>query len=83
MAKKQLLKLDRSVAKSITTYLRERVLPLEDPKTFGTPLTKHVKKNWCYRVGDCSVIYDLDGELLTIMVVRVGKRKGVYKKNTS
>ena len=39
-AKKQLSKLDKSIAKSITTYLREKVMLLEDPKALGKPLTK-------------------------------------------
>ncbi len=82
-AKKQLSKLDRSVAKSITTYLRERVLPLENPKSLGKSLTKNFNKYWRYRVGDCRIVCDIDGEVLTIMVVRVGKRKEVYKKDIS
>ena len=82
-AKKQLAKFDNSVAKLITTYLRERVMPLDDPKTLGKPLTKNFNKYWRYRVGDCRVICDLEDESLTIMVVRVGKRKNVYRKNIS
>jgi len=83
LQKKQLSKLDKPVAKLITTYLRERVMPLDDPKILGKPLTKNFNKYWRYRVGDCRIICDLEGETLTIMVVRVGKRKNVYRKDIS
>jgi mRNA interferase RelE/StbE len=79
-AKKQLAKLDKSVAKSITTYLREKVMPLNDAKTLGKPLTKNFSQYWRYRVGDCRVICSIENEELIIMVVRVGKRKNIYKK---
>ncbi|TXK96183.1 hypothetical protein BMR11_12300, partial [Methylococcaceae bacterium CS5] len=55
----------------------------KEPKTLGKPLTKNFNKYWRYRVGECRVICNLEGELLTIMVVRVGKRKSMYRKNIS
>lgn len=82
-AKKQLSKLDKPVAKLITTYLRERVMPLADPKALGKPLTKNFSKYWRYRVENCRIICDLEGEKLTIMVVRVGNGKSVYRKDIS
>jgi len=80
-AKKQLAKLDKSVAKSITTYLREKVMLLEDPKALGKPLAKNFSQYWRYRVGDCRIICSIDDGELTIMIVRVGKRKDIYNKN--
>jgi len=79
-AKKQLAKLDKAVAKSITAYLRDRVMPLDNPKALGKPLTKNFSPYWRYRVGDCRVICNIESEVLTIMVVRIGRRKSVYKK---
>jgi mRNA interferase RelE/StbE len=37
-AEKQLAKLDRSVAKRILAFLRERLAPLDDPRSIGEAL---------------------------------------------
>ena len=79
-AKKDLAKLDKTVAKRITSFLRERVLSLEDPRTIGEALKgPRLGEFWKYRVGDYRIICRIeDGELL-VLVVRIGNRREVYR----
>lgn len=52
-AVKHLSKLDKSEARRITAFLRERVGTLDDPRTMGKPLTgPQLGEFWRYRVGD-------------------------------
>lgn len=79
-AKKALAKLDKPVAKRITTFLRERVATLDDPRSIGEALKGSVLGEfWKYRVGDYRLICSIEDEELRILLVRVGNRKEVYK----
>jgi len=64
---------------SIIQFLRERVQTAEDPRQLGKPLHGD-KGGLCrYRVGDYRLICDIQDERITILVVRVGHRKDVYR----
>jgi len=78
-ASKDLQKLDRQVARRITTFLRERVAPIADPRSIGQALTgERFGEFWKYRVGDYRVIARIEDQRLVILVVRVGHRSHVY-----
>lgn len=80
-AAKQLRKLDPQVAQRILTFLRDRVAPLEDPRTIGEALRgKELGNFWKYRVGDWRIIADLDDGVMLITVIRIGNRREVYRK---
>lgn len=79
-AKKDLTKLDRPVAKRITTFLRERVSGLNDPRSVGEALKgSRLGEFWKYRVGDYRIICHLEDSQLRVLVVRVGNRREVYR----
>lgn len=79
-AKKDLAALDRTVAKRITAFLRERVAGLDDPRSIGDALKgSTLGAFWKYRVGDYRIIASIEDGALRILVVRVGNRKGVYR----
>lgn len=80
-AKKDLARLDKATAKRITTFLRERVLILDDPRSIGEAL-KGAKLGvfWKYRVGDYRIIASIEDDALRILVVRIGNRKEVYRR---
>lgn len=79
-AKKQLAKLDRSEAKRITTFVRERLATLEDPRSTGKALTgPTLGAYWRYRVGDYRIICDIQDGVLVILVIDIGHRKEVYR----
>jgi len=78
-AEKYLSKLDTQVAKRVTRYLRERVLPLPDPRMIGEPLVGNFQGYWRYRVGDYRIVCELQDKELLILVIEVGHRKDVYQ----
>lgn len=80
-AKKELAGLDRAQAKRITTFLRERVAKLEDPRSIGEALKgSKLGDFWKYRVGYYRIIACIEDTALLILVVRIGNRKDVYLK---
>jgi mRNA interferase RelE/StbE len=79
-AKKELASLDKTVAKRITTFLRERVAPLDNPRNLGEALKgSKLGDFWKYRVGDYRVIASIEDGALRILVVRIGNRREVYR----
>ncbi len=79
-ARKQLLKLDRQVARRILDFMDERIAGQEDPRSAGKVLTgPMLGVFWCYRVGDCRIICDIQDGALRILVIEIGNRKGVYR----
>jgi mRNA interferase RelE/StbE len=79
-AVKELAKLDKPVARRVTTFLRERVAPLEDPRSIGEALKgSKLGEFWKYRVGDYRIIASIEDGALRILVVRVGNRRNVYR----
>ncbi len=79
-ASKQLSKLDKSEAKRITSFLRQRLATLSDPRTTGKALTgPHLGAYWRYRVGDYRIICDIQDGVLCILVIEIGNRREVYR----
>jgi mRNA interferase RelE/StbE len=80
-AAKDLRKLDPQIAKRILTFLRDRIAPLEDPRSIGEALRgKELGDFWKYRVGDWRVIANIEDGLVLITVVRIGNRRDVYRR---
>lgn len=78
-ARKQLKKIDKTEAKRILTYLRERVAAEEDPRRYGKALSGDLGELWRYRVGNYRVIASIEDQNVQILVVRVGHRSKVYR----
>ena len=79
-AKKDLSRLDKSTAKRITGFLRERVATLEDPRSIGEALKgPRLGAYWKYRVGDHRIVCDIQDEAISILVIRIGHRREVYR----
>ena len=79
-AKKDLTKLDKQIAKRITTFLGERVALLDDPRSIGEALKgSKLGDLWKYRVGDYRIIASIEDNALCILVVRIGNRREVYR----
>lgn len=77
---KQLAKLDRGEAKRITSFLRQRLAVLDDPRTTGKALTgPHLGAYWRYRVGDYRIICDIQDDALCVLVIEIGNRREVYR----
>lgn len=78
-AEKQIQELNRDAQEAIVRFLRERVLAAENPRQLGKPLHGDEGGLWRYRVGDYRLICDIQFERITVLVLRVGHRKDVYR----
>ncbi len=78
-AAKELKKLGRSEAARIIQTLEDRIAPLDDPRTLGKPLIGEHTGYWRWRIGDYRVVARIEDERVTILVVRVGHRREVYR----
>ena len=79
-AAKQLAKLDRTDARRITAFMRQRLAEVADPRTNGKALTgPQLGKYWRYRVGDYRIICDIQDNRVCILVIEVGNRRDVYR----
>ncbi len=78
-AEKQIKKLGRVGQESLVRFLRDRLKPADNPRRWGKPLHGEEKGLWRYRVGDYRLICDIQEEKITILVLRVGHRKEVYR----
>lgn len=80
-AEKDLAKLDKPIARRVLKVLRERVAVLDDPRSIGEALTgSRFGELWKYRVGDYRIIASIEDDIITILVLRVGHRREVYRK---
>lgn len=79
-ASKDLAILDKPAARRITSFLRERIAPLDDPRALGQALRgARLGELWKYRVGDYRIIVGLEDEQLCVLVVKIGHRREVYR----
>ncbi len=75
-----LKKLDRQIQREILDYMKKRIGPAEDPRTFGK-LLRHSKFGlWRYRVRDYRIICELRDAELRVLVVAAGHRSAVYER---
>ena len=79
-AAKQLRKLDPQVTKRVLTFLRDRIAPLDDPRSIGEARGKELGDFWKNRVGDWRIIADIEDGVVLITVVRIGNRREVYRR---
>lgn len=76
----ELAGLDRAVQKRILKVLRERIAPLDDPRSIGEALRgSQLGGLWKYRVGDYRLICDIRDGVIVILVLRVGHRREIYR----
>lgn len=79
-ARKQLRKLDRSIARKMVDFMDERVAVKADPRSTGVALTGPLLGvYWRYRVGDYRIICDIQDGTLSVLVIEIGHRKDIYR----
>jgi mRNA interferase RelE/StbE len=78
-AEKQITKLDRAGQSSIQRFLRERLVPVTNPRQWGKAVQGDKRGLWRYRVGDYQLICDIQDEKITILLLEVGHRKSVCR----
>lgn len=79
-ARKALGKLDPQAARAILKFLAEQVARGGDPRRTGKALVGSELGNfWRWRVGDYRVVADIQDRTVTVLVVRIGHRREVYR----
>ena len=79
-AAKELKKLGKTEASRIIATLETRIAQLDDPHSLGSPLTGELGGLWRWRIGDYRVLARIEEERITILVVRIGHRREVYRR---
>lgn len=75
-----LKKLDRPIQLRLLGFLRQRLAPLDNPRSIGEALSgARLGSYWKYRVGDWRIICDIDDARIVVRVLRVGNRHEVYR----
>lgn len=75
-ASKQFKKLDKPIQRQILKYLKKVEV---DPLSCGYWLEENLAGLRKYRVGDWRLIADIRREKITVLIVKIGHRSGVYK----
>lgn len=79
-ALKELKRLDRPVQIRLVAFLRDRLAPLDDPRSLGEALSgARLGSYWKYRVGDWRVVCDIQDQRVVVRVLRLGNRREVYR----
>jgi mRNA interferase RelE/StbE len=77
---RELGKLDPQQSKRILKFLRERLAPLDNPRSIGQALHgSELGEFWKYRVGDYRLICKIEDNRLLILVLRIGHRREIYR----
>jgi mRNA interferase RelE/StbE len=79
-ARRELNKLDPTVARRILKFLLERVAKLEDPRKIGERLQGKLHHLWKYRVGDYRILCSFKQEVLVVLVLEIGHRREIYRR---
>ena len=79
-AARELEKLDQKSKERILLFLRDRVAPLDDPRSTGQALKgERFGEFWRYRIGDYRVVGRIEDAETRIVVLRVGHRREIYR----
>lgn len=79
-ALKELKKLDRPIQTRLVAFLRDRLSPLDDPRSLGEALSgARLGSYWKYRVGDWRIVCDIQDQRIVVRVLRIGNRREVYR----
>lgn len=77
---KKIIKFDKSVQKTLYSYIKKNLLDTEEPRLHGKALTGILKGMWRYRVMDYRLIMEIQDDVLIIVAVDFDHRKKMYEK---
>lgn len=77
-AEKQLAKLDKPAQRRILTFLETKAA--RAPRDYGAALVGAESGFWKYRIGDYRAVCDIQDGRLTVLVVKIGHRREVYRR---
>ena len=76
--RKDLKNISPEIKKLIKQAIEEKLMV--DPLKFGVPLRQTLRGYFKYRVGDYRIVYCLKRKTVTVLFIKVGHRKEVYKR---
>lgn len=79
-ANSALKKLGTAEAERVIKFLFNRIQSRDNPRTIGEALKGNLREYWRYRVGDYRILCRLEDEKVTVFVIQIGNRRGIYKK---
>lgn len=77
-ALKDLKRIDKSVARRIIQFIKNRLVTHPDPASLAKRLKGKHSQFWRFRVGNYRLICDIQLDTYTILVLAIGHRKTVY-----
>ncbi|MCL2500241.1 MAG: type II toxin-antitoxin system RelE/ParE family toxin [Defluviitaleaceae bacterium] len=77
-AARQYRKLDLFAKRQIDNYIFEYLEGTTNPRAHGKPLKGNLIGFWRYQIGNFRLIVDIQDNILTIWVIKVGHRKEIY-----
>jgi mRNA interferase RelE/StbE len=83
IAEKDLQGLDKPIRLRILKFFGERVTQHENPKELAEPLSGALRGLWRFRVGDYRAVCDIQGGKLVVLVLQIGHRGKIYRKNAT
>jgi mRNA interferase RelE/StbE len=78
-AARQYRKLDAFAKRQIDNYIAEYLEGTTNPREYGKPLKGRLIGFWRYQIGDYRLISDIQDNIFTIWVMKVGHRREVYR----
>lgn len=78
-AAREFRKLDTQARIRIRDYLVNRVLTRADPRELGKALRERLGSMWRFRVGPYRIICVLKDTERTVLIIRIGHRREVYR----
>ena len=79
-AEKDFKKIGPSDQRRILSWLHKNISGSGNPRILGATLSGDFEDLWRYRVGKYRIVADIQDEVFTVLVVKVGKRSEVYRK---
>lgn len=76
---KKIIKMDRSVQKTLYSYIKKNLLDTDEPRRYGKALSGNLKGMWRYRVMDYRLIVEIQDDVLIIVAVDFDHRNRIYK----
>ena len=77
-AYKELRKLDRRTRSLILSWVEKNLVNCTNPRQHGKALSANRAGQWRYRVGNYRLLAEISDTAVTILILSVGHRSGVY-----
>ena len=74
-------KMNAALTDDLVKQSMTRLAPLGNPRSLGEALKgSRLGELWKYRVGDFRIIASIEDAAVTVVVVRIGNRREVYRR---